>query len=79
MTKGYLCINCGSQVVGHSATECDLGRTAMLFEQWWADDGQYVDPDTDDVPWFDKRKELAAIAYAAGRKSAGYEKPREQA
>ncbi len=34
------------------------------FDVWWDQTGQYYDPDTDDVPWFDKRKELAAKAFA---------------
>ena len=24
MTKGYFCVRCGSQTVGHSKTQCDL-------------------------------------------------------
>lgn len=35
------------------------------FEEWWSRAGQYVDPDTSDVPWSDKRKGLAAAAFAA--------------
>jgi hypothetical protein len=38
----------------------------MTFDEWWAKDGRFYDPDTDDVPWFDKRKELAAVAFTAG-------------
>jgi hypothetical protein len=26
------------------------------FEKWWQEDGRMIDPDTEDVPWFDKRK-----------------------
>lgn len=37
----------------------------LAFEKWWQDDGVFYDPDTDDVPWYDKRKELAAYAYRA--------------
>jgi hypothetical protein len=33
------------------------------FDDWWQRDGRYFDPDTDDVPWFDKRKELAEYAW----------------
>ena len=36
------------------------------FETWWAEDGRMYDPDTEDVPWFDKRKELAELAFAKG-------------
>jgi hypothetical protein len=71
MTKGYLCVECGSQIVGHSKAECGSGRAALLFEQWWDEDGRYLDPDTADVSWFDKRKELAGLAFVAGMKRAG--------
>ena len=37
------------------------------FEQWWERDGKFFDPDTDDVPWFDKRKFLAEYAWARAR------------
>ena len=40
---------------------------AATFDDWWAADGQYLDPDTSDVPWFDKRRALAEYAYNAGR------------
>lgn len=36
------------------------------FADWWSKDGQYLDPDTSDVPWFDKRRGLAEAAYLAG-------------
>jgi hypothetical protein len=36
------------------------------FEEWWERDGMYIDPDTSDVPWFDKRKGLAECAFVAG-------------
>jgi hypothetical protein len=36
------------------------------FEKWWAEDGRMYDPDTEDVPWFDKRKELAELAFTKG-------------
>jgi hypothetical protein len=38
------------------------------FENWWAQDGRMYDPDTEDVPWFEKRKELAELAFAEGVK-----------
>jgi hypothetical protein len=40
--------------------------TDETFEKWWADDGRFYDPDTEDVPWFDKSKELAELAFAKG-------------
>lgn len=41
------------------------------FDTWWSDDGQYLDPDTSDVPWFDKRRSLAEAAYDAGAATGG--------
>lgn len=41
-----------------------------LGMEWWRSDGLYIDPDTDDVDWFDKRKELALIAFEAGYRKA---------
>ena len=38
------------------------------FEKWWAEEGRSLDPDTEDVPWFDKRKGLAELAFEAGIK-----------
>lgn len=35
---------------------------------WWLKDGVYIDPDTEDVDWYDKRAELAQMAYIAGYK-----------
>ncbi|MCU1301988.1 MAG: hypothetical protein JWQ87_2272 [Candidatus Sulfotelmatobacter sp.] len=37
------------------------------FDAWWAKDGRYYDPDTSDVPWYDKRKGLAEYAYQRGK------------
>lgn len=37
------------------------------FDKWWSEDGSYIDPDTSDVPWFDKRKELCFYAFRAAR------------
>jgi hypothetical protein len=36
------------------------------FDEWWRDEGRWIDPDTEDVPWFDKREALARLAYEAG-------------
>jgi hypothetical protein len=33
------------------------------FEEWWNREGQFLDPDTSEVPWFDKRKSLAEMAF----------------
>lgn len=36
------------------------------FDKWWEEDGKFLDPDTSDVSWFDKRKALAQLAFEAG-------------
>lgn len=41
----------------------------MTFDEWWNQEGKYIDPDTEDVSWYDKRKELAEIAFNAGKSS----------
>ncbi len=41
-----------------------------LAMEWWRSDGLYIDPDTEEVDWYDKRRELAEIAYVAGYKKA---------
>jgi hypothetical protein len=37
---------------------------------WWNAEGKIIDPDTEDVPWYDKRGLLAQIAFCAGFASA---------
>lgn len=41
------------------------------FEQWWRRDGRLIDPDTEDVSWFDKRKGLAEAAFNAALAQSG--------
>ena len=38
------------------------------FDKWWQEDGRMLDPDTEDVSWFDKRQVLADLAFEAGIK-----------
>ena len=38
------------------------------FDKWWQEEGKMIDPDTEDVPWFDKRQALAELAFKAGIK-----------
>ncbi len=38
------------------------------FEKWWSEDGKYLDPDTSDVSWYDKREALSHIAFDEGIK-----------
>lgn len=40
-------------------------RGVNQFEDWWTRSGKFIDPDTDDVPWFDKRKGLGLAAFEA--------------
>ena len=39
------------------------------FDLWWSKTGRMYDPDIEDVAWYDKRKKLAELAYAAGEKA----------
>jgi hypothetical protein len=48
------------------------------FDKWWESSGKYYDPDTDDVPWFDKRKELASVAFFAGHIFSSENTPSEE-
>jgi hypothetical protein len=41
------------------------------FDEWWNREGQYLDPDTSDVPWFDKRRGLAEMAFNAAMAISG--------
>lgn len=43
----------------------------MNFDQWWEQTGKFYDPDTDDVPWFDKRMALSRLAFQAGQSASG--------
>ena len=43
-----------------------LSDSYEASENWWRKDGIYIDPDTKDVDWYDKRAELAKIAFMAG-------------
>ena len=36
------------------------------FDKWWQESGRMLDPDTEDVPWYDKREALAHIAFDEG-------------
>lgn len=46
-------------------------KVSAAFEDWWDRIGFNVDPDTSDVPWYDKRKGLAEIAFAAAFAQSG--------
>lgn len=43
----------------------NTNAAAEAFAVWWNADGRFLDPDTSDVPWFDKREALAEDAYLA--------------
>lgn len=55
---------------GHTAWCAWLEPKPKDFDTWWSCDGQYLDPDTADVPWFDKRRGLAEYAFKAGAASS---------
>ena len=46
-----------------------FAHTGDPFADWWELKGKWFDPDTSDVPWFDKRKELCLYAWHAASKS----------
>jgi hypothetical protein len=70
--KGF---NAGWDAALHSRPkkEGKMPRTNP-FEGWWQSVGKFFDPDTSEVPWFDKRKDLAEYAFRAGWQSATDEK-----
>ncbi len=43
-----------------------------LFDDWWQNDGRTIDPDVAEVSWYDKRKELAGVAFYQGMIAAGW-------
>lgn len=45
-------------------------EVVATFQDWWNSDGRFLDPDTSDVPWFDKREALAEYAYDAALSQA---------
>lgn len=53
-------------------------RPCSAFDEWWNRVGRYYDPDTSDVPWEDKRRFLAELAFdAAMAQSRNYTADRE--
>ena len=48
-----------------------FGENMKPFDEWWSREGMFIDPDTDDVPWFDKRKALAEKAFAVATAQSG--------
>ncbi|MDR3392459.1 MAG: hypothetical protein P4L77_12080 [Sulfuriferula sp.] len=44
----------------------------ISFRDWWNSQGRMIDPDTEDVPWFDKREALCEAAYDAGKSSVKF-------
>jgi hypothetical protein len=43
---------------------------ALSFHDWWTSQGRFIDPDTEDVPWFDKREALAEYAWDAAMRQS---------
>ena len=60
---------CNCSDVSGNAGPCPVHAAAqtLQFDDWWQADGKFFDPDTEDVPWFDKRKDLAEYAWHRGR------------
>ena len=48
----------------HGATH--YNHAHQQFQNWWDNEGKSIDPDTEDVSWFDKRKGLAERAFNTG-------------
>ncbi len=48
----------------------DLDEKDREFTKWWRRDGIMFDPDTEDVPWFDKREGLAEYAWDAAMRQS---------
>lgn len=64
---GMTCPKCGLMHVKDDG--CGVGwGTSMDFQKWWSDVGRFYDPDTEDVTWYDKRKDLAELAFVTGIK-----------
>jgi hypothetical protein len=64
-TSGYSCVPSLPPVEAKEMPRDQIDD----FQIWWMKDGAYYDPDTEDIPWFDKRKELAAYAWNAAKGS----------
>ena len=47
----------------------EIGPEFKDFDDWWSKEGHYLDPDTTDVSWYDKRSELARMAWEASAKA----------
>jgi hypothetical protein len=66
---------CNCRNVSGNAEACPvhsgLKFTVETFEEWWTRDGKFYDPDTEDVPWFDKRKLLAEYAFEHAKSQTG--------
>lgn len=48
-----------------------MNTVAERFAEWWERVGCSIDPDTSDVPWFDKRRGLAEAAWVAAFAQSG--------
>ena len=70
--KVVICPHCTTQFSCHDPKNdprFQIINTVLPEEKaatWWQVEGRLIDPDTEDVPWYDKRGELAQIAYIAG-------------
>ena len=48
----------------------DLKTAERLAVEWVRAEGRLIDPDTDEVDWFDKRIELMERAFIAGYRAS---------
>ena len=62
----YHSCNCRDVSGNIGACPVHSGVRATDFDMWWQSHGKVFDPDTEDVSWFDKRKDLAEFAYSQG-------------
>ena len=62
-------IDCAAYDIFKAGWVASRVTAATTFAEWWLLEGQFIDPDTADVPWFDKRESLCRDAFDAGCKS----------
>lgn len=48
-----------------------MNKPECNFDDWWHRKGQFIDPDTADVSWEDKRRALAEAAFDAALAQSG--------
>ena len=70
MSKPRRLAKCNCSDVSGNAGPCPEHAAQFTeFDDWWIADGKFFDPDFSEIPWFDKRKDLAEYAWHRGRAS----------